>query len=222
MRRLTAVAVSLVVLLVLAVVADRAAAAVLGRVVDDRLAAAFPGVGSTSTTVEGIPVLTQVARGSLDHVVVSLDHVPTSGGLVLDHVDADLYDVSTRAPRTAARVEAGATVSLAALQARIGDRYVVSAEGDTLVATVADGVPVAARLRPVVTDGRLSLELVSVSVLGVEVDASRLPSSFADRVTALAGSIGRLPLGLVATSASVTPAGVVVTATGTDVPLEGA
>ena len=223
MKKLVLILVSVVAVLALVgFAADRAVASVVQSTIDDRLAASFPGVASTSTRIEGVPVLTQVARGSLDHVVVSMTGVPTSTGLTLDTVDVDLYSVSTAAPRTARTVDARAQVSTAALQAKVGDRYVVRPDGDQLVASLSGGVPVEAHLRPVVTDGKITAELVSVTLFGLSVDASRLPASLSERITALVGSLGELPLGLVATSATVNAGGVEVVAHGTDVALEGA
>jgi hypothetical protein len=221
-KPLLVVAALLAVLGLVAFGADRAVASVAQNTINDRVAASFPGVTSTSTSISGIPVLTQVARGSLDHVTVRMVGVPTSGGLTLETVDVDLYGVSTSAPRTASTVDARAQVSTAALQAQVGSRYVIAPEGDLLVASLASGLPVEARLRPTVADGKIRLDLVSVTLLGISVDSSRLPASLTERITSLVGSLGELPLGLVATSATVTPTGVLVVAHGTEVPIEAA
>ena len=223
MKRFLVIVVSIVAVLALVGFgADRAVASVAQNTIDDRIAASFPGVASTSTRIEGVPVLTQVARGSLDHVVVALSGVPTSAGLTLDTVDVDLYGVSTAAPRTARSVDARAQVSTATLQSKAGDRFVVRPEGDLLVASLASGVPVEARLRPKVTDGTITADLVSVTVLGLSVDASRIPASLTERITKLVASLGQLPLGLVATSATVNSGGVEIVAHGTNIALEGA
>jgi hypothetical protein len=211
----------LAVLGLLAFGADRAVAAVVASTISDRVTAELPGLTAADTRIEGVPVLTQVAHGSLDHVVVRLTGVPTAGGLTLESVGVDLYDVSTSAPRTAGSVDAVAHVTTAALQAEVGDRYVLRPDGDGLVVSLAGGLPVLARLKPVVENGTLRLALVSVTVLGIEVSASRVPQALIDRVTALAGSVGTLPLGLTPTAVTVTPTGVDVTAHGTRVALEG-
>jgi hypothetical protein len=223
MKKLLVVLVAvLVVLGLVGVVADRVVASAAERTINDRVAASFPGVSSTSTSIVGRPVLTQVARGSLDHVAVSLTDVPTSGGVTLATVDVDLYGVTTSAPRTASTVDARAHVTTAALQAKVGDRYRISTRGDVLVVSPASGLPIEATVRPGVTDGRLTLHLESVSLLGLTIDASRVPQSLVDRVTSLAGSIGALPLGLVATSATVTDGGVDLVAHGSNIALEAA
>lgn len=222
MKRAAAVVLSLVLLVAVAVGADRATAAVLARVVSDRVAQSVPGTGSVSTTVHGVPVLTQLARGSLDHVTVTLTDVHPASGPVLDSVVAELYDVTTGTPRVAGRVDAHAEVSTAALESLLGGGWRVASEEGTLVVTSSGGLPVEARVTPTVRDGRVVLDLASLTVLGVRVDASSLPAAVKAGIESLAGSLGTLPLGLTPTSVTVTSTGVTLTASGTDVALDGA
>ncbi|MFJ5032322.1 DUF2993 domain-containing protein [Streptomyces sp. NPDC088560] len=78
-RRRIVIAASLVALLVSAVVVDRAAAANA----ESRTAKAFQeGMGTLdrpSVHVSGFPVLTQLARGSLHHVDITANDIPTRG-----------------------------------------------------------------------------------------------------------------------------------------------
>lgn len=219
---LTIVAVVVVLLGVVGIGVDRAAASVAERTISEKIAQEFAGAGSVSTQVHGVPLLTQAATGSLDHVTVSLTGVQVDAGLALDSVDVELYDVSTSEPRTAASVEARASVSTAVLQAKLGDEWDVATDSGALVVSAASGLPVSARVVPVVRDGALAFDLESVSVLGLEVDGANVPGAIKDRVTALAGSIGALPLGLAPQSVVVTADGVDLVAVGTDVALESA
>jgi len=57
-------------------------------------------------------------------------------------------------------------------------------------------------------------------VLGVEVQGDSIPSAVHERIDALVGSVGDLPLGLELTGVQVTPDGVTLQASGTDVPLQ--
>jgi hypothetical protein len=209
------------VLLGLAVVADRAAASVAANQISAAVAAKVPGATSVSTSIEGVPLLTQVARGSLDHVTVSMSGVPTDAGLTLDSVVVDLRHVSTTSPRTAGTVHAEADVSDAALSAKLGDGWDFASDGDVLVISSTGSLPVSAHVTPNVDGGMIGFHLDSVSVLGLTVSGDSIPSSLTDRVTALAGQIGQLPLGLAVESVSVTSTGVHVVASGTDVVLEG-
>jgi hypothetical protein len=220
-----AVAITAVVLLIVLVVgalADRVTANAAERTITDRIEQSFHGASSVSTSIAGVPILTQVARGSLDHVTVTLGGVDTGKGLVLESVVADLYDVTTSAPRTAARVVAHADIATSELQKQLGDAWTITPDGDAFAVRWSGPLPVTARVVPTVRDGKLALDLDSVTVLGVSVDGSSVPAVVTDRINALAASVGALPLGLTPTSVTVTPTGARVVATGTDVDLESA
>lgn len=220
MRRGAVVAlVSVLALIVLAVVGDRAAVAVAQNKVSEQVAAELPGARDVSTSIEGFPALTQVLRGSLDHVVVTASDVPTERG-TLDSVVVDLYGVSTSEPRTADRIEATAVVPLAMLKSQLGDSWELSVDGDALKAEFTGAVSASATVVPVVTDGRITLDLRSFSLLGLEVSGESVPDFVTSALNDMVGSVGELPFGLTPTSATVTPQGVVVTASGADVPLE--
>ncbi len=223
MKKVAIVVGILVALLaVIGVGVDRAAAAVVERTVSERIGAELGGSGAVSTQVHGVPLVTQALRGSLDHVSVQMTDVPATAELTLDTVDVELYGVSTAEPRTADSVEALATLSTEQLQGVLGDTWTVRTDGTDLVVSVANGLPAEARVTPGVRDGAVVLDLVSVSVLGLEVSGDSVPAVIRDRVSALAGSVGDLPFGLVPESVVVTPTGLELRATGTDVDLEAA
>lgn len=217
------VAAVVVLLGVLAVVADRAVAAVTERAVSDRIAQSVPGASSVQTSIHGVPVITQVLRGSLDHVTVTLTDVPSgTGGPTIDSAVVDLFGVSVASPRTAQRVEARAEVSTTELQRVLGNSWRIRPDGGAFAVTWTGSLPVQARVVPGVRDGKVVLDLESITVLGVQVDGSAVPTVVTDQVASLAASVGKLPLGLTPTSVTVTPRGVELVATGTDVDLETA
>ena len=53
--------------------------------------------------------------------------------------------------------------STQALQARLGETWTVTTEGDALVVSLASGLPAQARIIPAVRDGDIALDLVSVT-----------------------------------------------------------
>ncbi|MGE0818947.1 MAG: DUF2993 domain-containing protein [Candidatus Nanopelagicales bacterium] len=219
MRRGAVVAVvAVLVLVVLAVVGDRAAVAVAQSKVSEQVSAELPGARDVTTTITGFPALTQVLRGSLDHVVVTARDVPTERG-TLDSVVVDLYDVTTSAPRTAGTVEATAVVPLALLHEGLGDSWDLSVVGDALKAEFTGAVYASATVVPVVSDGRISLDLRSFSLLGLEVSGDSVPEFVTRALNDMVGTVGDLPFGLTPTAVTVTPQGVEVVARGTDVPL---
>ena len=220
MRRGAVIAVvAVVVLVVLAVVGDRAAVAVAQSKVSEQVAAELPGARDVSTSIEGFPALTQVLRGSLDHVVVTASDVPTEQG-TLDSVVVDLYDVTTSSPRTAGTVEATALVPLSMLQSQLGDSWELSVQGDALKAEFTGAVSASATVVPTVVDGRITLDLRSFSLLGLEVSGDNVPDFVTSALNDLVGSLGELPFGLTPTGVAVTPQGAEVTASGSDVVLE--
>jgi len=216
------VAVLAVVLVVIGVVADRAVAAVAERTISSRIQQSVAGASSVSTSIAGMPVLTQVAHGSLDHVTVTVADLVTGTGPAIGSAVVDLYDVSTSSPRTAKRVEATADISTAELQKALGESWTIEPDGDALAVTWTGGLQLAALIVPSVRDGKLVLDLASVTILGVSVDGSLVPAVVKERVAAVASSVGDLPFGLVPSSVAVTPQGVRLVATGTDVGLEKA
>ncbi len=130
--------------------------------------------------------------------------------------------MSVASPRTAQRVEVRAEVSTAELQKVLGDAWRLRPDGDAFAVAWTGGLPVEARVVPGVREGKLVLDLESVTVLGVHVEGSSVPTAVTDQIASLASSVGRLPLGLTPTSVAVTPDGVELVATGTDVDLEAA
>lgn len=221
-RATTVVAVVAALLLAIGFAADRAVAAVAERTITDRIEQSVPGASSVETSIHGVPVLTQALRGSLDHVTVTLRGVPSGSGPAIDSAVVDLYDVTTSSPRTAGRVEARAEVTTAELQKSLGDTWRIRPDGDAFAVEWTGGLPVRARVVPVVRDGKLALDLESVTVLGVRVGGSSVPAAVTEQMSALAASVGALPLGLEPTAVTVTPRGVELVATGTDVNLEAA
>jgi hypothetical protein len=222
-KKLAAVlAVLAVVLVVVGLVADRAVAAVAERTISARIEQSVTGASSVSTSIAGMPVLTQVAHGSLDHVTVTVTDLATGTGPTIGSAVVDLYAVSTSSPRTAQRVEATADISTAELQKALGESWTITPDGDAFAVRWTGGLELAARIVPAVRDGKLALDLVSVTILGVSVDGSLVPAVVTDRVAAVASSLADLPFGLVPSSVAVTPQGVRLVATGTDVDLEKA
>jgi len=207
-------------LAVLLVGGDRVAAAAAERAVSAEVVSAVGQVSSVSTQVHGVPLLTQVASGSLDHVTVQLDGVE-AGGVPIDSLVVDVYDVATTSPRRAGRVEAVATVSIETVQAQAGEGWDVAVDGEALLVTSTGLLPVQARLVPTVTDGSLGFDLASVRIFGVTVDGDAVPDEVAAAVAGLDADLSDLPLGLEPTSVVVTPEGVVLSAAGTAVDLEG-
>ena len=202
-----------------AVVADRGAKATAENTITNAVRDAVPGATGISTSVSGIPVATQLARGSLSHVTVSMLTLPANG-VVLDDVIVDVTQVTTTAPYRAQDVEATASIPTAALQSKLGDGWSLRTDGTAIVASLTSIPGAQARIVPSVNSGALALTLDSVTIFGAQIDGSLVPKAVTDKLDELARSVAGLPFGLTLASVKVTPAGVDLVATGHDVTLE--
>jgi hypothetical protein len=209
---------AVVVLLVGAAGADRAAAGAAERAITDAVRQEVAGARDVTAQVHGIPLLTQVAAGSLDHVTVTMSGVSPSEGVTLDDVVVDLRGVTTSEPRTADVVDARALVPTSTLQAKLGTAWTVVPEGPLLLVTSAS-LPVEVRVTPVVQDGAVRFDIDTVTLLGIVVQGDSIPQAVTERITSLVVPTTDLPFDLAVTTVTVVPDGVTVAATGTDVPL---
>ena len=228
MRRLT---VTLLVLLVGLLVADRAAAFAASRVVASQARTAGGLLSTPDVDIEGFPFLTQALRGRYDRVVVAAQGVP-AGEVELERLDATLSGVrvplgdvlsGSLATIPVDAVEARALVPYDQLSERAGaSRRVVTPDGDMVRVTGA--VDVLGRTLSAVAISRV--ELVEGDIV-VTAESFEVGNQAADRLVTralrdrldLRVPIGTLPYGLDLTGVRVQPDGVVVLATATDTAL---
>lgn len=217
--------ISLLVLLVLLVAADRVAAQVAARAVAAQAQAAAELSAEPEVTLGGFPFLTQALSGRYDRVEVRAEGV-TTPDLTLRRLDATLSGV--RVPLSAAlsgsvdsapveRIAARALVGFDELSRRSGDRrLVVSAAGEQVrvsgsVDVLGRTVSAAAVSRVEVVEGD-----VVVTAESIEVDGSPADDLLARALRGLLDlriPITGLPYGLQVSGVEVTADGVVVLAT---------
>ncbi|WP_164983847.1 DUF2993 domain-containing protein [Cellulomonas endophytica] len=226
---LVALVLLLVLLAVGALLADRWAR---GRV-EDRVVAqvddAIAGEG-TAATVEGFPVLTQIAGRSLDRVRVTADAALVAGVRAED-VRVDARDVGLGEDATVRAATLQASLPEASVQALV-DRHLAGRAEQDVVVQVRDGVltartevvgvDVGVDLAPTVVDGTLVVDVTTARVAGTAVAVEELPGSLAERLQDLAVPVEGLPAGLELTGARVVGSTILVEAVGTDVRLEDA
>lgn len=168
------------------------------------------------------PFLLQVARGRLDEVTVTADHVTLDGTGVTD-VRMAARGVTIRAPYTATDVTVTGTVPTSVVQERIAENGLdvnVAVAGDELRASGSVlSVPWGVMLTPRADDGRLTVDVVSADLAGVQVGADALPAQITQAFGGLDVPVSGLPDGLAITGAQVVGDGVGVTLTGHDVVL---
>ncbi len=183
-------------------------------------------VGAPVVDVGGFPFLPQLARGELDRLDATVDGA-TLGGIAMTDLVIGADGVSTSTPYRADEVVVHATIPTASLQGAVVERtsleLTVEVAGDALrLSGQVLGLDLAGELTPRVEDGRLLVDVATVSVGGVRVEAAALPSDLASRLQDLEIPVEDLPDGLVLTDAVVQSDGVRVTASGTDVAVPGA
>jgi hypothetical protein len=215
---------TLLVLVALAVGADRLSLVIAERQVASKLQT-FGGLSSTpDVTIHGFPFLTQAVSGDYSDVEVAASGV-TAGGARLSKLAVALHGLHvplsdavsgsvTSAPVD--RVDATVLLSYADLQAQLRDRRLtVAPAGDKLRVTGSVTV-----LGKTVSASALSTVRLRGTTVVVTATSFEVGNGAADAVLtkALAGRldfvtrIGRLPYGLQPTGVRVTPAGVRATA----------
>jgi LmeA-like phospholipid-binding len=228
MRRVLVV---LAVLVVLLVVADRAAAHLAAGAVADAVRRDQRLSSTPSVDIQGFPFLTQALGGVYDEVDVRLADVPVRGGVAVDRVEVRLRGVHlpagdavrgavSRVPVDDA--DARATVSFAALAARL-DRPVTLGPGPAPgVLSVAGDIPVdggaGGGTLPVRAQVRLSVAGGVLTVAPVRASLADVPASVRPRVERLLSQLSvrlpTLPFGFRVTALTVGADGLTVTAAG--------
>ncbi len=225
MRRRALVATIVVVLLLAAgvVVSDL----VLRAAVEERIAGAVrdtlgTGQGTRVEVAQHRPFLLQVARGRLDDVTVTADHATLDTTAVSD-VRMAATGVTVLTPYTARDVTVTGTVPPSTIRERIAQKGLdvdVAVAGGALQASGSLlAVPWVVTLTPRADDGRLTVDVTSADIAGVQVGADALPAPVRQALTGLDVPVSGLPDGLAITGAQVVGDGVQVTLTGHDVVL---
>jgi LmeA-like phospholipid-binding len=240
-RALRRTVVTLLVVFLLAAAADLGARLLAQNVIASRLRQAGQLSADPAVTVVGFPFLPQALRGRLDEVDVTSEPPPATGADLprLGPLQARLRGVS--AP-TAALLSGGGQVRVSAatlsttldyadlaraLTARVPALNGVSVTGSpdgvaTMQATIkAYGaeLPVSVPARVVLAKGRL---VFSVPESAVAAQAPDLPAAIRHQLAQLlviSVAVPRLPYGLTVSRVNVTPQGLAVTATGSDLAL---
>jgi LmeA-like phospholipid-binding len=231
-RLLTRSIVLVAVLAVVAVAADRVAAMLAARTVSQNVTASARLGRPADVRFPTVPFLTQAAAGRYD-VDVTMQGVPTRGGLVLDRIDASLRGVSAPAgPLLAGHVQqlpvdsgdAVVYVSFAALQAAVRRSVGARADGLSFARAAADRVAVAETLQTAVGSFTVRGQ-AQLTVKGSSVVVHLLPDTVTGVPALVRSNLGSLvdltvltpalPFGLRPTAVAVDDNGLRLTAAGT-------
>ena len=224
--------ITLVVLLGLAVVADRVAVGFAEKKVAEQIQTQGKLAGRPDVSISGFPFLTQAFAGKYSDVRISLtaedldQPAGTSAEVSLHGVRLPLSDVigGNVHQIPVDRVDGTATLSYELLAAQLGGDTALKREGDGL--RITKTVRVAGLSFPVSAAGTVSLD---GDVLVINVDKASgvgmsIPSPLVRQVSGLLGlhyKIPALPFGLKVTSVSPGNDGVVVQVAATNAVLSG-
>lgn len=183
-------------------------------------------VGTPTVDVGGFPFLPQLVSGEIDRLEAAVDGA-TLGGIAMTDLTIDAHRVSTSKPYEAEDVVVHGTIPAASLQQAVVERssldVTVQVAGDALrLSGQVLGLDLGGELTPRVDDGRLFVDVQTLSVGGVQVEVTELPGDAASQLQDLEVPIEDLPDGLVLTDAVVQDDGVRITASGTDVAVPAA
>ena len=215
---------SLVVLVVLAVGADRLSLVLTERAVASQLQSSGSLSSRPSVSIHGFPFLTQALSGRYDDVDLSADEV-TAGGGRLSRLEASLHGVHVSLSSALSgsvstvpvdQLRATVLMSYADMTTQLRDRRLAVSRGGDLL-RVTGSVTVLGR-----SVSASALSTVTLSGTSVVVTAQRfeVAGAVADRVlTRALGNrldfvvrIGALPYGLKLTGVHVAAAGIIATA----------
>jgi hypothetical protein len=224
--------ITIVVLLGLAVAADRIAVGVAEDKVAEQLAAKGGLAGTPSVDIGGFPFLTQAVAGDYEDVRIALTAADlgqpegTTADVALHGVHLPLSSVLSRSVSELPvdRLDGTATLSYALLSAQLGGDTTLRREGDGL--RITKTVEIAGFTLPLTAAGtatlhgnQLFIDVQEASGAGVAV-----PGFLVDRVSDLLDiryDIPALPFGLQLTGVRPGDDGVVVTVEGDDTVLRG-
>jgi LmeA-like phospholipid-binding len=227
-----ALLITLVVLVGLALVADRVAVRVADSQVASQVQQRGKLAGEPEVDITGFPFLTQAVAGTYDDVKISLTAADlgqptgTTADVSLHGVHLPLSDVLSRSVSKIPvdRVDGTATLSYALLSQQIGHGTTLSWAGDGL--RLSTGVTILGQHVPLTAVGRLHLDGNQLVVDAEQASAAgvSVPSALVTRASSaldLRYRIPALPFGLRLTGVRPTPGGVVVDVVGTDTVLSG-
>ncbi|MET8864406.1 DUF2993 domain-containing protein [Nonomuraea sp. NPDC004580] len=216
--------VSLIVLVILLVAADRVAVAGVERDLANRIAASADLSGTPTVTIKGIPFLTQAFSGHYPEVRFDLGTF-TYGGVPVRDLHGAAYDVTApldgilqnRPDIRAGRVTVAGTLSRATIDKYAPQGVKIGGNGDRLTAsgevTVgAQKVKFDAEMRVELTDG------------GIRVQAEKIegvPDQVARLVSYTIPFKGKLPFDVKVTGVRSVPGGLEFSAEASDVPIRG-
>ncbi|MCU4296571.1 DUF2993 domain-containing protein [Brevibacterium permense] len=224
-RRTTLIFSAVVIVLTL-VIGVIAADRIVDYTTEQRIADGLADYGEADVSVEGFPVLTQMAAGKLDSVHITADQASYEGVDFTD-VDAKLYDVPTDTSRPIGTVDSTAVLPHSTLD-ELASEHANLPEGMTF--TTLDGQlflkgsmlgqDLLVGIDPKADGRRAVVDASTIRLGSAEISVDRLPGFLTSAISDIVIDLDFLPAGLELTDITATEAGLQVRLHGSGVSLK--
>jgi hypothetical protein len=223
-----AVIVTLAILVVLLIAADRIALLVADSQIADRVQKSQELSAHPQVSIKGFPFLTQVLGGRYHEVDVSVRNV-TRGGLTVDKLTVRAHGVSVPLSKVVSgsvsevpvdRADAVVTLGYQNLNAyissQLGQVLNVSADNGNLKLTGTLPFPprisLSAQAQIEVSGSAITLRPVAVASILAKIPGNRVAAGLVEQFLTVRLPISQLPFGIALQRAKVTPTGLVIAA----------
>jgi hypothetical protein len=224
-RRRTLIVSAIIIVLTL-IIGVIAADRIVDYTTEQRIADGLSDYGEADVSVEGFPVLTQMASGKLDSVHITADEA-TYENVDFADVDAKLYDVPTDTSRPIGTIDATAVLPHSTLDSLVAEHASLpegmsftTVDGELFLKGSVFGQDLLIGIEPK-ADGRRAVVNASTIRLGsAEVSVDRLPGFLTSAISDIVIDLDFLPAGLELTDITTTETGLQVRLHGSGVTLE--
>ncbi len=224
--RRTTIIVSAVVIVLTLIVGVIAADRIVDYTTEQRIADGLSDYGEAEVSVEGFPILTQLASGELDSVHVTAAEASYEGVDFTD-VDAKLYDVPTSGSKPIGTVDGTAVLphttldELAAEHADLPDGMsFTTVDGELFLKGSLLGQDLLVGIDPKAEGRRAVVDATTIELGSAEFSLDRLPAFLTSEISDIVIDLDFLPAGLELTDITATEAGLQVRVHGSGVSLE--
>jgi hypothetical protein len=225
-RRRTTLIVSAIVIVLTLIIGAIAADRIVDFTTEQRIADGLADYGDAEVSVEGFPVLTQLASGKLDSVHITAAQA-TYEDVHFTDVDAKLYDVPTDTSRPIGTVDATAVLphatldELATEHASLPDGMTFTTEdGQLALKGSLLGQDLIIGIDPKADGRRAVVDATTIRLGSAQVDVGSLPGFLTSAISDIVIDLDFLPTGLELTDITATEAGLKVRLHGSGVSLE--
>ncbi|WP_092012103.1 LmeA family phospholipid-binding protein [Brevibacterium siliguriense] len=224
--RRTTLIVSAVVIVLTLVIGVIAADRIVDYTTEQRIADGLADYGEADVSVEGFPVLTQLAAGKLDSVHITADQASYEGVDFTD-VDAKLYDVPTDTSRPIGTVDSTAVLphstldELASEHANLPESMTfTTVDGQLFLKGSMLGQDLLVGIDPKADGRRAVVDATTIKLGSAEISVDRLPGFLTSEISDIVIDLDFLPAGLELTDITPTDSGLQVRLHGSGVSLQ--